>query len=67
MSYRKSDGAFGLLPKKTAMDLEWSAAAQASAPRGREAHPPGHRVAEIDIPIPRGDGEIQPWAKTRLT
>ncbi len=23
MSYRETDGPFGLLPKKTAMDLEW--------------------------------------------
>ncbi len=66
MSYRKSDGAFGLLPKKTAMDLEWPAA-RTPTPRGREVEPSSHRIAEIDIPIPRGDGEIQPWTKTRLT
>ncbi len=67
MPYRKSDGAFGMLPKKTAMDLEWTAAGRSAAPWTREADPPSHRFAEIDVPIPQAEGEILPWNKTRLT
>ncbi len=67
MPDRKPDRAFGLLPKKTAMDLEW-ATGRTAAPWTREAYPPGHRPAERELPVPRqGESEALPWKKSHLT
>ncbi len=66
MTYRKSDGAFGLLPKKTAMDLEWPAGSRLSALQGKETDPAGHRAPESELPH-RVEGEALPWTKTQLT
>ncbi len=64
MTYRKSDGPFGLLRKKTAMDLEWANSRPATAPWGRETDPPGHRPSETEHPVPQGESEALPWKKT---
>ncbi len=52
MTYRKSDGPFGLLPKKTAMDLEWIGGQYPVSP-SRENDPGGHRDSRIDLPPSR--------------
>ncbi len=52
MTYRKSDGPFGLLPKKTAMDLEWGGELFA-VPAQREIDLRGHRGPEVEPPASR--------------
>ncbi len=55
MTYRKSDGPFGMLPKKTAMDLESSSGLYAVLPRD-DAEPKSHRAPKLDLPAPRPAG-----------
>ncbi len=52
MTYRKSDGPFGLLPKKTAMDLEWGGELYTVLPQ-RETEARNHRGPELDLPASR--------------
>ncbi len=47
MTYRKSDGPFGMLPKKTAMDLESSGGLYAVLPRD-DAEPKNPRAPKLD-------------------
>ncbi len=54
MTYRKSDGPFGMLPKKTAMDLE-SGGGLYVLPRG-DAEPKNHRAPKPDLPASRPAG-----------
>ena len=49
MTYRKSDGPFGMLPKKTAMDLEWAGGLHTGVPQ-REIDSRSHRAPEPDFP-----------------
>ena len=59
MTYRKSDGPFGLLPKKTAMDHEWSASGRFLVPMRRHVGPEAQRSEEVERPRPR-HGEDPP-------
>ena len=47
MTYRKSDGPFGMLPKKTAMDLESASGLYVVLPRSG-VEPRTHRGPELD-------------------
>ncbi len=65
MTYRKSDGPFGMLRKKTAMDLEWEGAGHPPMPWRREIGVSGPRAPE-GVPSDPRRGEESLAALDRL-
>ncbi len=67
MTYRKSDGPFGLLPKKAAMDLEWASGLY-SVPARREDEPRRDHVSTLDPSAsdPTGAQPVTDGATRRL-
>lgn len=64
MTYRKSDGPFGMLPKKTAMDLESASGLYTVLPRS-DVEPRTHRSPEpAAVSRPR---ESRPVTRGRRT